>query len=292
MDDVMVRSRYPRRSVPAGRRKRNTGTKKGLAKIIARQTAVCLILLLAAGIIRLVDSPVTNYMNERIHYVLGQNIEMSSIYKYIENAAGSLRSSIFPADQAAGSQPTNGQASSSQPTNGQASGSQPTNGGTSQGALSVASASELSQETSVLAANTEEGTIPDPFMIAPVAGTISSFFGERIDPNSKIVKKHEGIDIAASRGAGIVAVLGGEVVETGASPTYGNYIKIRHNEIYTTVYAHCSSLVLKQGQKVNKGDVIAKVGDSGAAVGVHLHFEIWKDGKPVNPLDYIKIPAE
>jgi murein DD-endopeptidase MepM/ murein hydrolase activator NlpD len=128
-------------------------------------------------------------------------------------------------------------------------------------------------------------------MLTPVSGILSSHFGERIDPFSGSPKFHEGVDIEAVKGAGIKAVLDGTVEEAGSSPSYGNYIKLSHAGGLETIYAHCSSLNVKKGLMVKQGEVIAKVGDSGASVGVHLHFEVLKDGKPVDPLDYIVLAA-
>jgi len=121
---------------------------------------------------------------------------------------------------------------------------------------------------------------------------LGSAFGNRVDPIQKIVKFHYGIDIEAEKGTQIKAALAGEVLVSDTDPTYGKYIKIKHNDGITTVYAHCSSLLVKKGQKVKQGSVIAKVGDTGAAVGPHLHFEVWKDGKPLNPLNFIKVPVK
>jgi murein DD-endopeptidase MepM/ murein hydrolase activator NlpD len=72
----------------------------------------------------------------------------------------------------------------------------------------------------------------------------------------------------------------------------GKYIKLKHPGNFVTVYAHCSQLMIKKGQRVKKGDIIAKVGSTGWAIGPHLHFEIWKDSKPYNPLSFIEVPKK
>ncbi len=117
--------------------------------------------------------------------------------------------------------------------------------------------------------------------IVPIKGEYVSLFGTRTDSfgNSDF---HYGIDIKANMGASIKAALAGEVVEVGSKPEYGNYIKIKHNDGIKTIYAYCSTLIAKKGEKINQGDVIAKVGDAEGLSG-SLHFEVWKDNKAVNP---------
>lgn len=123
--------------------------------------------------------------------------------------------------------------------------------------------------------------------INPVStGTLGSPFGERIHPIKNTPEFHKGIDIKASKGELIKASLGGEVIECGTEATYGKYIKLKHKDNFLTLYAHCSELLIKKGQIVEQGSNIAKVGDTGAAIGSHLHFEVWKDGKVVDPLIY------
>jgi len=125
--------------------------------------------------------------------------------------------------------------------------------------------------------------------IIPVGGIIGSFFGERVHPIKKTIIFHKGIDIEAQSGTPIKAAYDGEVVEAGSEATYGNYIKIKHVDGLSTLYAHCSKLLVNKGQKVSKGDIIAEVGATGAADGPHLHFEVRKDNEAVNPLDYIEL---
>ena len=125
--------------------------------------------------------------------------------------------------------------------------------------------------------------------IIPVGGIIGSFFGERVHPIKKTIIFHKGIDIEAQSGTPIKAAYDGEVVEAGSEDTYGNYVKINHVDGLTTLYAHCSKLLVSKGQKVRKGDIIAEVGATGAADGPHLHFEVRKDNVAVNPLDYIEL---
>ncbi|CAH2215376.1 peptidoglycan DD-metalloendopeptidase family protein [Tepidibacter aestuarii] len=133
-----------------------------------------------------------------------------------------------------------------------------------------------------------KGTKKKPTYIAsgafsnPTRGSLSSSFGRRWGKN------HTGIDIAAPKGTPIKASDGGTVVFSGTQNGYGKLIIIDHKNGYKTYYGHCSSLIAKRGQKVAKGDVIAKVGSTGRSTGNHLHFEVRKNNVPINPTKYVK----
>lgn len=129
-------------------------------------------------------------------------------------------------------------------------------------------------------------------LIAPIEGVITSPFGDRIHPVRQIMELHEGIDIEAEQGAAIKAAMDGVVVKADSSAAYGNYVRIRHGTNLETLYAHCSQLSVSQGEKVKQGDIIAKAGDTGVSVGTHLHFELWVDGKAVDPAEYLEVPIE
>ncbi|PKP20695.1 MAG: peptidase M23 [Bacteroidetes bacterium HGW-Bacteroidetes-21] len=117
---------------------------------------------------------------------------------------------------------------------------------------------------------------------------ISSYFGIRYDPVYKGVKKmHEGIDFTAPIGTDIYATGNGTVIEVDNSKRgYGNMIIISHGFGYTTTYAHLSKTMVRPGQKVKRGDIIGKVGNTGKSVGPHLHYEVRKNLKAVNPIQY------
>lgn len=101
--------------------------------------------------------------------------------------------------------------------------------------------------------------------------------------------KHEGIDLDARRGDFIHAVADGRVVEAGRDrgSGYGKMVKIRHKNGFTSLYAHLGSIEVSKGEKLKRGDVIGRAGKSGRSTGVHLHFEIRKNGQPVDPEGYI-----
>ena len=108
-------------------------------------------------------------------------------------------------------------------------------------------------------------------------GTISSSFGERDG------KFHQGLDIAADIDTPITASLTGTVKEAGENDSYGKYVLLDHGSGIETRYAHCNSISVKQGDHVNMGDEIAKVGSTGDSSGPHVHLELLIDGTPYNP---------
>jgi murein DD-endopeptidase MepM/ murein hydrolase activator NlpD len=94
---------------------------------------------------------------------------------------------------------------------------------------------------------------------------------------------HTGIDIAAPRGTPVKAVADGTVTEAGKSEVYGSYIIIEHKDSISSFYGHCDKLGVKKGSKVNAGQIIASVGDTGLSTGNHLHFEVRKNGVAIDP---------
>lgn len=117
--------------------------------------------------------------------------------------------------------------------------------------------------------------------------TITSYFGYRMDPFYKVIKMHEGVDFSAPVGTKIYAAGDGVVrfVEKGKSH-YGNNLLIDHGFGYSTFYAHCHDIKVKPGQRVKRGEVIATVGNTGKSSGPHLHYEVRKNGRPINPIHF------
>ncbi len=122
----------------------------------------------------------------------------------------------------------------------------------------------------------------------PVVGKISSPFGWRRDPVRGGRDFHTGLDIRAPRGRPIVAAAAGKVVHSGWMGGYGKTIVISHPNNMTTLYAHCSSLLVKSGTTIKRGQRIALVGSTGRSTGNHLHFEVRQGGRPMNPLKFIR----
>jgi len=116
---------------------------------------------------------------------------------------------------------------------------------------------------------------------------ISSSFGSRIHPITGKRSYHDGVDIAAAHGNGVYAYSNGRVVSAGYNGGYGYNIVVDHGNGIKTRYAHLSKISVKAGQKVETGQRIGSVGSTGTSTGSHLHFEVIKNGKTVNPLNYI-----
>ena len=124
-------------------------------------------------------------------------------------------------------------------------------------------------------------------LVKPISGTISSRFGIRSRDN------HKGLDIAAPAGTAIMASAEGTVIFSGYGSNtngysgYGNAVAVKSSSSVTIIYAHCSALYVRTGQKVSQGQVIAAVGSTGISTGNHLHFEIRYNGRAVNPQNYL-----
>ena len=123
--------------------------------------------------------------------------------------------------------------------------------------------------------------------IMPTEGWISSPFGYRRDPFTGQRRFHPGIDISNRPGTPVVAPADGIVVFTGRDGGYGNLIIINHGYGISTRYGHLKKIFVKPGQKVQRGDIIGEIGNTGRSTGPHLHYEVRIYGKPVNPMNYI-----
>ena len=119
-------------------------------------------------------------------------------------------------------------------------------------------------------------------------GWVSSSYGKRRDPFNGRVSYHRGVDIPGKKGAPIMAAASGIVSYSGMRHGFGNVVEIRHGNGFSTRYAHCSERLVKVGETVSKGQVIAKVGSTGRSTGPHLHFEVSHNGATVNPAKYLR----
>lgn len=124
---------------------------------------------------------------------------------------------------------------------------------------------------------------------SPLQGKINSGFGYRKDPFKSRVGFHSGIDIDANYGDPIVATADGTVKKAGWQSSYGKTVVIRHKDGFETIYAHLSKITVKEGQKVKVGEVVGKAGSTGRSSGTHLHYEVIRDGKHVNPTNFLSL---
>lgn len=120
----------------------------------------------------------------------------------------------------------------------------------------------------------------------PSSNRVTSLYGNRKHPIFKEYRMHTGIDIGAKYGSSVMAADGGVIIISEYSSSYGHYIVISHGNGMTSLYAHLSKRLVKEGEKVNQGQKIGLVGSTGNSTGPHLHYEISKNGSRVNPLTY------
>lgn len=118
-------------------------------------------------------------------------------------------------------------------------------------------------------------------------GWVSSFFGFRADPFTGRRAHHDGVDIAGKKGDPIEVVASGIVSFSGERSGYGNLVEVNHGNGYVTRYGHNAINLVKEGDKVDKGQIVAMMGSTGRSTGPHVHFEVWRDGKIVNPIKYL-----
>lgn len=118
-------------------------------------------------------------------------------------------------------------------------------------------------------------------IIWPLNGVITSKFGKRT-PTDIVTANHYGLDIGGNMGSDIIAAMDGTVTLVSVEGDYGKHIKIERSNV-TTLYAHCSTLCVKEGEEIKQGEKIAEVGSTGRSTGPHLHFEVRVDNRPIDP---------
>ncbi|HHW30307.1 MAG TPA: M23 family metallopeptidase [Clostridiaceae bacterium] len=270
MDDIVARYKYPRHSTYYRRKRRATKAAYSTAEKIAKQVALSALILLLVVIIKSIDTPVTNFITSKINNILSADIEFQKVFDSVGNFFKKLNEDPEKLEDDAIKEAVLGSGYQEQYS--------------------------ADNEVSEIVEKDIETIISDIkkqySFAAPLEGILSSSYGERIDPFTRQLKHHYGVDIDAGQGSNIKAALDGFVVEARSKKEYGDYIKIDHGNGLYTIYAHCSEFMVNEGQEVKQGQVIAKVGDRGLDIGSHLHFEIWKDGEPLDPLCFIDFPLE
>lgn len=135
--------------------------------------------------------------------------------------------------------------------------------------------------------STDSYVIPNGWPINNSIDQVSSEFGLRYHPLSKTTKFHKGIDIKAPQGTPVISTGKGKVMEAGYNPSAGNYVMIKHNDLYSTRYIHLSKVNVAAEKSVVKGQIIGLVGSSGISLSPHLHYEVIKNKIAVDPMDVI-----
>ncbi len=124
----------------------------------------------------------------------------------------------------------------------------------------------------------------------PCMGEITSSFGKREPPLSNSSDFHNGIDIAGNEGDTVISISAGVVEKVGSDDKNGNYIVIKHNDKYTSGYAHLSKICIVEGESVDSNTKIGEMGSSGISTGVHLHLSLMEDNEYIDPCTFIKLP--
>jgi murein DD-endopeptidase MepM/ murein hydrolase activator NlpD len=125
-------------------------------------------------------------------------------------------------------------------------------------------------------------------MVFPTRGDLSSRFGWRLNPFTGLREHHNGLDIGAAIGTPVMAAAGGRVAATGISPVYGRYVILAHGGGLQTLYGHLSRVLVSRGTSVAQGQKIGEVGNTGYSTGSHLHFTVFRNGVPVDPLRFFQ----
>lgn len=263
---------------------------KAYRKILTQLIICCLILILIVSA-KSIDNPLANEAKKRIDDCISSNIDWKGTYNsasaWLSNIASFSKSLIYPGEKnkAADQIKETGTPNTKQD-------------------LDTKNVSKNEQQKAIIPSNSGENiskTVTPVFssinsmdididyikskykLAIPVNSAISSRYGIRINPITHKEELHPGIDISANTGTSIHAAFAGEIIESRKGTTFGNYIKIKTGKDIVSVYAHCSKLLVKKGQKVAKGQVIAKVGNTGMSLGPHVHFEVWRGDRTVNP---------
>lgn len=267
---------------------------------IGKQVILSILAIAIIYAVKIANTPVSNTLMEKVNWTLTNNVNLQDLYKEYDSVIdkiinNNIISGFIKKDMKSTDDSDNLDASQSQDSDSQYSidevldfasddasqGDDPNN-------------SDIISDEKKLPKTDEESDIINGIkskftFTCPVYGALGSPFGSRINPISKKKEFHKGVDIKANSSTPIKSALDGTVFAAEYEKSYGNYIILNHSDGITTLYAHCSKLLVKNGQKVKKGQIIALVGSTGNSTGPHLHFEVHKDGKLLDPLSFIKL---
>lgn len=288
MDEIVERPKYSRQTGTQRRNRRNTGNEM-MSTVFAAKMLIVVVFLSVLALCKAAHTPTTDAFVSKVKEITTINYDVN---KYIVNAATSLGIKLPEgngrlekiADGEQGKDEKDGaDVQTSSIVDKANTGDVDMASNTNESSVSIGNEIGATSNAQVLG-DAEIKAIADKYsFIVPVKGEIISPFGTRTAPLSSNPEFHTGIDIEANMGSSIQAALAGEVVEVGTNQEYNKYVKIKHIDGITTIYGHCSILVIKVGQKVSQGDVVAKVGNSEDDSSSSLHFEVWKNNKLVDP---------
>jgi murein DD-endopeptidase MepM/ murein hydrolase activator NlpD len=287
MEDVVVKPRYPR-NTPRSRKKRiRAKDSSGLGETIKIQLLISVLIFVIISCTKIINTPATNFITDKIKWVLSWDMNISDIYEQFNGmiTGGDKLSDASSEGAVKGNVKGNGEGNIIEENiEENATGENITEANKEEGNKAGENEAGKSKEEDLH----ENGHVARLEFVLPVEGPIASYFGEIIDPATNTVSFHSGIDIEGHGILDVRAVEDGEVLEVSESRDYGKYLKIRHAGGIISLYAHCSKIFVKEGAKISKGDIIAEIGNDRLSIGTHLHFEVWKDDKPVDPLEFLE----
>lgn len=291
MESTYRRSRYTRYNSHTRHKKQKE--EGDFIKNLFRQIVACCIIFAVIFFLKNTNQPFAHVILNQINSALAYNVNINNAYKSVETFVdntgllnqknnNSPQSTSTPQPSQEENKQGNNQQTESQNQSVQSQNAANDNNAKPQSSTAQQNNAAVPEETANVKLN--------QVITVPLQGAVTSKFGMRIHPLDGQKKFHYGIDIDASKGTPIAAAMDGEVEEVSFSEANGKYIKLKHQDDVHTVYAHCSEIDVKKGQNVKMKEVIGKVGDTGAALGAHLHFEIWRQGKVMDPLKFIQLP--
>lgn len=284
MDDVIIRSRYSRSNQSYRKRKYRTRENNRYGTVIRLQILLSIIVFLFIWSYNKIDKPFANYIIDKTKEVLTWNIDFSNILYQINNLYDTDEDKAGNMQELQDKKRTGEEAveKSDKESEGNTLSDPNRENRNTDNIDNINNIDNIDN-------NSENSTHSRLDFGIPIEGTVTSYFGEILDPVTGKTKYHGGIDIETTDNAVIRAVEDGEVIEVSEDPMYGKYIKLYHLGNITSIYAHCSEILVTKDMKLKKGEIMGSVGNNEISVGSHLHFEIWKDERPQNPLDFIKI---
>jgi murein DD-endopeptidase MepM/ murein hydrolase activator NlpD len=269
MNSVYVRRRSTRHGGLNKNNTHNISIEKITNNLIRQLIICCAIFILIIGI-KNINTSFTNAIVQRVSSLIKYTISINEAYKSVQTFAtnsgiygiGKLNSNLYKTQ---GAQITDDNSNAPESSYG-----------------------SLSMEPFEIRPLIDEGEVKIPKnVIVPVKGIITSRFGTRTHPLFNKELFHSGVDIDAPIGTEVQAVLDGEVVKIENNETYGRFVKVAHSDELYSVYAHLNETSVKIGRKIRRGETVGKLGNTGKTSGAHLHFELWRRDKVVDPMKYL-----